>query len=231
MSVSAERAKNAWLLAFGDVMTLLITFFIMMIVINKSQVSKVQVWVDKQVTDSYVLLQSEIQKKNLTVVSARRNANGILLTINHANAFQSGGFEPSAQLLTELQVIGQLLPNIPILKLEQLADSAEVIQQADTEGYEWLAEVTVAGHTDDDSIDPRSRLRNNWFLSTMRAQAVMQELYAVSALSANLFSVSGYGQFQPIASNDTDQGKAQNRRVEVLISARFQERLIHYEDK
>ncbi len=226
MSVAEERAKSSWLLAFGDVMTLLITFFIMMIIINKSEVSKVQVWVDKQVTDSYVLLQDEMDKQNLTVVRASRNANGILLTINHANAFLSGGFEPSEKLSTELRVIGQLLPNIPILKLEQLVDSAEVIQQAKAEGYEWYADVTIAGHTDNDAIDPRSRLRNNWFLSTMRAQAVMQQLYVASALSANLFSVSGYGQFQPIASNEIKAGKDQNRRVEVLISARFQARLV-----
>ena len=225
MSVAHERAKSAWLLVFGDVITLLITFFIMMIIINKSEVSKIQVWADKQVTASYVLLQREIDEQNLTVVSAGRNPNGILLSINHANAFQSGRFEPSTELSAELQVIGQLLPKIPILKLEQLADSVEIIQQAGADGYEWLVEVTVDGHTDNDSIDPKSRLRNNWFLSTLPAQAVMQELYVTSGLSASLFSVSGYGEFQPIASNESAEGKDQNRRVEVLISARFQERL------
>ncbi|WP_019557037.1 OmpA/MotB family protein [Thiomicrorhabdus arctica] len=225
MNVAAERAKSAWLLAFGDVMTLLITFFIMMIVINKSEVSKIQVWVDNQVTESYVFLQNEIKHKHLTVVKATRNANGILLTINHANAFQSGGFVPSEQLSSELRVIGQLLPKIPILEIEQDAESIEVIQQAKAEGYEWLAEVTVEGHTDNDSIDPRSSLRNNWFLSTLRAQAVMQELFSASALPASLFSVSGYGEFQPMASNEGSAGKDLNRRVEVLISARFQEHL------
>lgn len=225
MNAANERAKSAWLLTFGDVMTLLITFFIMMIVINKGVVSKVQVWVDDQVTASYRLLQNEIEKQNLTVVRASRNANGILLTINHANAFLSGGFEPSEQLSAELRVIGQLLPNMPILGFDQSAQSVEIIQRANAEGYEWLAEVTVEGHTDNDSIDPRSRLRNNWFLSTLRAQAVMQELYATSALPASLFSVSGYGEFQPIASNESAAGKDQNRRVEVLISAHFQERL------
>lgn len=225
MSAAAERAKGAWLLAFGDVVTLLITFFIMMIAVNKGEVSKVQVWVDQQVTTSYRLLQSEIEKQNMTVVRASRNANGILLTINHPKAFLSGGFKPSVQLSAELQVMGQLLPNIPILKLGQLADSVEIIQQAHAEGYEWLAEVTVEGHTDNDSIDPRSRLRNNWFLSTMRAQTVMEKLQTTSALPARLFSVSGYGEFQPIASNKSDQGKGQNRRVEVLISAHFQQRL------
>jgi chemotaxis protein MotB len=226
MSVANERAKSAWLLAFGDVMTLLITFFIMMIAINKGEVSKIQVWVDDRVTASYILLQSEIEKQNLTVIRANRNVNGIVLTINRANAFQSGGFKSSEQLSAELQVIGQLLPNMPVLGLDQSRESIEVIQQANAEGYEWLAEVTVEGHTDNDSIDPRSRLRNNWFLSTMRAQAVMQELYAASALPASLFSVSGYGEFQPIASNEGAAGKDQNRRVEVLISAHFQERLI-----
>jgi chemotaxis protein MotB len=225
MNVAVEKAKSAWLLVFGDVMTLLITFFIMMIIMNKSEVSKLDIWVDHQMTASYILLQSEIEKQKLTVVSVSRNTNGILLSINHEKAFQSGRFEPSAQLSDELQVVGQLLQDIPILQLEQLADSLDIIKQAEAEGYQWLAEVTVEGHTDSDSIDPRSRLRNNWFLSTLRAQAVMQEIFAASALPASLFSVSGYGEFQSIASNETAEGKNENRRVEVLVSAGFQERL------
>ena len=49
MNIVLERAKSAWLLAFGDVITLLITFFIMTIVLNKGEISKIQKWVDQQV--------------------------------------------------------------------------------------------------------------------------------------------------------------------------------------
>jgi len=87
---------------------------------------------------------------------------------------------------------------------------------------QWLAEVIVEGHTDNDKVDPLSRLRNNFFLSTLRAQSVMQTLYVQSGLPAELFSVSGYGEWQPIVLNNTEQGKRQNRRVEILLTASFQ---------
>jgi chemotaxis protein MotB len=115
-----------------------------------------------------------------------------------------------------------MLKNSALLNIEESAENREVIQRAKADGMQWLPEVIVEGHTDNDKIDPLSTLRNNFFLSTLRAQSVMQILYKESGLAAELFSVSGYGEWQNIASNDTEQGKRQNRRVEILLTASFQ---------
>jgi len=222
MEVASERARSAWLLAFGDVITLLMTFFIMMIALNKGEVSKIQVWVDQQVSQSYVVLEEKIEAADLGMVKLSRSANGILLSVNHENAFRSARFEPSEQLSQELDVIGKLLPQIPLLNMSAQADAAQVIEQAAEDGLHWFAEVTVEGHTDNDKINPEARIRNNWFLSTLRAQSVMQRLFESSQLPASLFSVAGYADYHPIASNETAEGKAKNRRVDILISATFQ---------
>jgi OmpA-OmpF porin, OOP family len=73
------------------------------------------------------------------------------------------------------------------------------------------ADVEIAGHTDADGEDAFSQA-----LSEKRAQAVMD--YLVKAgLPASRFTAIGYGSSQPVASNDTDEGKAQNRRIDFLV--------------
>jgi OmpA-OmpF porin, OOP family len=73
------------------------------------------------------------------------------------------------------------------------------------------ANIEIAGHTDGDGEDAF-----NQALSEKRAQAVAD--YLVKAgLPADRFTAVGYGSTQPIASNDTDEGKAQNRRIEFLV--------------
>jgi OOP family OmpA-OmpF porin len=73
------------------------------------------------------------------------------------------------------------------------------------------ANIEVAGHTDADGEEPA-----NQALSEKRAQAVTD--YLVKAgLPANRFSSVGYGSTQPIAGNDSDQGKAQNRRIDFVV--------------
>ncbi|MGH6711734.1 MAG: OmpA family protein [Bradyrhizobium sp.] len=73
------------------------------------------------------------------------------------------------------------------------------------------ANIEVAGHTDSDGEEPA-----NQALSEKRAQAVTD--YLVKAgLPASRFSSVGYGSTQPIAGNDSDQGKAQNRRIDFVV--------------
>ena len=73
------------------------------------------------------------------------------------------------------------------------------------------ADIEIAGHTDADGEDA-----SNQTLSEKRAQAVLD--YLVKAgLPASRFTAMGYGSSQPVASNDTDEGKAQNRRIDFLV--------------
>ena len=76
--------------------------------------------------------------------------------------------------------------------------------------------VRVEGHTDDRPIHT-SRFRSNWELSTSRATAVVR-LLAKDGMPAAQLSAAGYGEFHPISTNATDEGRKQNRRVDFVVS-------------
>ncbi len=86
---------------------------------------------------------------------------------------------------------------------------AEILK--DTDG-----EIRVAGHTDNLPIDTE-RFRSNWELSGGRAGSVVRELLKHPGLERDRFVITGYADTRPIAPNDTVDGRAKNRRVEIII--------------
>jgi chemotaxis protein MotB len=81
-------------------------------------------------------------------------------------------------------------------------------------------QIVVEGFTDNVPIGPelRQRFPSNWELSSARASEVVRYL-ASKGVPANIMSAQGFGDSRPIASNDTPQGRAKNRRVEIVITA------------
>jgi chemotaxis protein MotB len=77
-------------------------------------------------------------------------------------------------------------------------------------------DVRVEGHTDNVPIS-KGRFRSNWELSTTRAIAVMLVLSA-EGIPDSRVSVAGYGEFRPVAPNATEDGRKQNRRVDLVIT-------------
>ena len=79
--------------------------------------------------------------------------------------------------------------------------------------------IRVEGHTDDDPIST-PQFPSNWELSTARGTAVVAALLESEKLSAERISAAGYAEYHPIAPNDTTEGRAQNRRVDLVVTAR-----------
>lgn len=77
--------------------------------------------------------------------------------------------------------------------------------------------VRVLGHTDNLPIHNR-RFSSNWELSVSRAAAIMRYLMEKHAIPPQKLSAIGYGPHRPVASNDTPEGRAKNRRVEIEIT-------------
>lgn len=77
--------------------------------------------------------------------------------------------------------------------------------------------VYVEGHTDSDPIH-YSKFKSNWELSTARATEVVHYLIDKCHVDPAQLAACGYGEFHPVADNATPQGKAKNRRVELIIS-------------
>jgi len=77
--------------------------------------------------------------------------------------------------------------------------------------------VRVEGHTDDVPTDPKSQFPTNWELSLGRAMAVVRYLQD-RGVDPTLLSAAGYGQYHPIAPNDSPENKSQNRRIEIVLA-------------
>ena len=76
--------------------------------------------------------------------------------------------------------------------------------------------IRVEGHTDNVPIN-NPRFPSNWELSTARATVVVCYLIQTYNLKAAMLSAAGYAENRPVASNDTQEGKARNRRVDLII--------------
>ncbi|MGZ3445908.1 MAG: OmpA family protein [Myxococcaceae bacterium] len=84
-------------------------------------------------------------------------------------------------------------------------------------------QIDVQGYTDDVPIGPelKSRFPSNWELSTARATDVVRYL-ASKGVDKNLMSATGFGDTHPAASNSTAEGRAKNRRIEIVIKSTAQ---------
>lgn len=79
-------------------------------------------------------------------------------------------------------------------------------------------EISIEGHTDTDPIVV-SKWKSNWELGAARGLAVLHYLEDTHGIQGNLLSATTYAYHQPVAGNDTAEGKAQNRRAEIVILA------------
>lgn len=95
--------------------------------------------------------------------------------------------------------------------LDNIADILKRYQEYD---------VRVEGHTDNVGIKPEfyDKFRSNWELSTARATEVIRYLINKKGISPDRLVAVGYGEHRPVASNDTADGRRQNRRVEFYIA-------------
>jgi len=80
-------------------------------------------------------------------------------------------------------------------------------------------QIRVEGHTDNVPIHT-SQFKSNWELSTARATEVVSLLVEQHGFDPRLVSAAGYSEYRPIASNDTEEGRKTNRRVDLVVVAR-----------
>ena len=78
--------------------------------------------------------------------------------------------------------------------------------------------VTVSGHTDNVPLVFGGRYRDNWYLAAARSASVVQELSSSGKIKEKNLQAISYGESRPIASNESDEGRAKNRRIEIEIN-------------
>ena len=97
---------------------------------------------------------------------------------------------------------------------ETLSKIAKII--TDYDDYEVLVE----GNTDNVPIS-RTNIRNNWDLSALRASSVVQELQTKYGVNPSRLSAAGRGEYNTVADNDTPEGRAKNRRTQIIITPKL----------
>lgn len=137
-----------------------------------------------------------IQTENLgDMLETSLTDEGLLLTIRDNVLFASGSADVRPQDLQVANEIAELLVMDP------------------------PRNIIISGHTDNVPIS-NPRFESNWELSVMRAINFMKIILKNENLDPSWFSAKGFGEFEPIASNDSEEGRSKNRRVEVLILPR-----------
>ena len=133
----------------------------------------------------------DIKSNKITVTSDER---GLVITLAADSFFETGSAE---------------------IKIEQTRDSllrvAQFLSQSDLAKRRFRIE----GHTDSGDTDPK-KWPSNWELSSMRAVNVLHYLTDFGA-DEKRFAVTGYADTRPFYSNDTAEGRAYNRRIDIII--------------
>lgn len=124
-------------------------------------------------------------------ISLIKDRRGTVIRIENSLAFETGQAE--------------ILP-VFIEKLDKIADLIAALPNP----------VQVEGHTDNIPIKTPA-FPSNWELSTGRAMSIVRYFVDRHAMDPQRFSVAGYGEFRPIDTNDSPEGRAKNRRVEIVV--------------
>lgn len=103
----------------------------------------------------------------------------------------------------------------------QIANVASILRDISADipsEIDWI--IRVDGHTDDRPIWPGAEFADNWELSQARALSVVRFMVQNLGIAPERLSANGFGQYQPVNSADTDEARAQNRRIELKLTER-----------
>ncbi len=239
-----EHADESWLLPYSDMMTLLLALFIVMFAVSSVDQAKFNAMMESMYTafggttntgspvegaggsvdmdaledllaagggnspqvglgSLYLSLNDYVEESDLSnSIAVQYKGDDVLVTLKNDVFFTPG----SADLSPEMQEQAQTLA--ALLQKSQDPDSP--------------FEVVVAGHTDDVPINT-PKYPSNWYLSLQRAANFLGAMLENTDLNPSYFSARGYGEFNPVSSNDTADGRQRNRRVELLISQKLEQ--------
>ena len=143
--------------------------------------------------DKYQMLQADLSAEiQQGLAAVEKVGDQILISLSAANSFRSGYAELQQGFLPTLRNVG-----------ESVARAGGQVQ--------------VSGHTDNIPIAFSERFDSNWDLSAARAAAVADFFFDTNDLDTERVSVFGYADTKPVADNESPSGRAQNRRIEILI--------------
>ena len=125
----------------------------------------------------------------------------VYVSMENKLLFESGGWTVGAEGKKAVDLVGKVLGDNPDIS------------------------VLIEGHTDNDKITGTigGGVENNWDLSTKRATAIVNILTANAKVKKENLTAAGRGEYAPLMSNETAEGKAKNRRIEIILTPKLDE--------
>ncbi len=221
-----------WLVSYADFITLLFAFFVVMFAVSQVDSKKVgrftesfskAVGIDMFPQPGRGLL-AGVADGALTSEAEPSKGSPLPEELNDLKIALSQP-SPAEDSLQHVQVIARRNELVLRLSDNLLFDSgndalepraARVVSRLARELRDRPVDIRVEGHTDDRPIK-NARHRSNWDLSTARATTIVAR-FAAEGIAAPRLSAAGYGEFHPLASNATDEGRKQNRRVDIVVT-------------
>ena len=222
--------SERWMLSYLDFITLLMIFFLMMYAISNVDSQKSQ-----QLAKSLKIGFNSGNKENIIAVSDNNNADPNIMDSETTTATEEekladikkkvdelvDNSELKGSVTTSIQERGLLISfndsvffnsgqaSIKSDWQNKLVSISKVLNGIDN--Y-----IRVEGHTDNVAINTEY-FHSNWQLSSVRASNVVEFLIAKGNVKPERLSAVGYGEYRPNKTNDTDDGRSSNRRVDILI--------------
>ena len=191
-----EIEARTWQMSFNDLLTVLLTFFILLVSASDINVNKVQD-VSSSVAEVFGSVKSE-DRRTLLIraighadgIDARPVEGGVSIILPESLVYPSGSAE--------------------ILHKDALGGVGQKLKTAS-------GTILVEGHTDSVPVANGS-FPSNWELSALRAVNVVKFLVDECGIDPGNLSAAGYADSRPVASNDSSEGRALNRRVNLIVS-------------
>ena len=245
-----EHADETWLVPYSDILTLLLALFIVLFAsaqVDTKKMEQMRASFNIAFSGSTALLESPKppQPENGSTAPPIPNLPTVMESVGATNE-KKAYMQETAQLVETKKKLDKYIADNGLGNdlVTLLTDDGLMIRIKDTALFpsgsatlrpesrrfgEQIAKlltpltqkVTVSGHTDIMPINT-GEFPSNWELSSRRGVNFMRFLLAQdTGLKAERFSATGYGEYRPIANNTTEEGRAANRRVEVLIQRNY----------
>jgi chemotaxis protein MotB len=224
-----EEGAPAWMVTFGDLMSLLLCFFILMLSFSEMDRSKYRV-VSGSLKNAFGMQRKKPvfeSPKGQKMVAKEFDQAIILIKVHDVvdsirdemeDEFQE--FKKYVEVSVEqnqvtIRLLGEATFDTGQAKLKKefeplLLKIGDVLSK--TKG-----ELIIAGHTDNVPLQG-GPFKSNLGLSMARAGTVAEFLLKSTTIDPSKLSTMGFGEYRPLASNDTEEGRQKNRRVEIIVS-------------
>tara|TARA_B100000809_G_scaffold242250_1_gene266156 strand:+ start:29 stop:751 length:723 start_codon:yes stop_codon:yes gene_type:complete len=224
LSAHEARANNtSWAITYADLITLLLTFFVLLLVILNEEEKHIDRVINKLLNETYL----ELKQVESNYLKVTRETNGVKLTVNSGRLFNSLDASVFPSALPLLDQIGAIIRVSKLLHINEDPKYNKFMETIIKLGKELNIEIRCEGHTDNDPVPENSKFENNWDLSTARALNIVQYISNKSKIPEKQFSAMGYGEFRPVVNIDAvektseaiNNANAKNRRVEIYLDA------------